>query len=339
MKIGNFNTDDKVFIIAEIGNNHEGKIEVAKRMIEAAAKSGADAVKFQTIKAEHLIQKTDSVRFKTLKNFELTFNDYARLAELTRNEGLEFLSTPFDIEAALFLNDYVPAFKIASGDNNFYPLLKKVAGLGKPIIMSTGLADMVQIETAIRKIEDVWKERKLYSEIALLHCVTSYPTLQAEANLNKIKMLKEIFPLCIGYSDHTIGTLAAVSSVALGSRIIEKHFTLDKNFSSFRDHSISSDPIEMKKLVRQVREVELMMGDGKKVISKSEAVNSSKARRSIGINKNLAAGTIIRKDDLCWLRPGIGIQPGFEDQVIGSVLTKDILKGTILKNSFLKKIK
>ncbi len=339
MKIANINTDDKVFIIAEIGNNHEGNVEVAKRMIQAAANSGVDAVKFQTIRAQHLIQSIDKNRFDTLKSFELTFNDYINLSEVARNEGVKFLSTPFDIEAASFLNDYVPAFKIASGDNNFYPLLEKIAGFGKPIIMSTGLADLTQIRVTKEKIEKVWEEKKINSEIAFLHCVSSYPTPPGEANLNKIKLLKEKFSFCIGYSDHTIGILAAISSVALGSRIIEKHFTIDKTFSSFRDHSLSADPEEMKILVKHVRDIELMIGNDKKVISKSESINSTASRRSIAVNKNITAGNKIKKADLCWLRPGVGIQPGLEDQVIGNIVTKDILKGTILMNSYLKKQK
>jgi sialic acid synthase SpsE len=337
MKIANFNTDEKVFIIAEIGNNHEGDIEIAKRMIEAAANSGVDAVKFQTIRAENLIQSIDTTRFDTLKHFELSFNDYISLAEVASNEGVQFLSTPFDLEAASFLNNYVPAFKIASGDNNFYPLLEKVASFGKPIIMSTGLAELSQIEISKKKIEKVWAERKIESEIALLHCVSSYPTAPSEANLNMIKILKDKFSLCIGYSDHTLGTLAAASSVVYGSRIIEKHFTLNKNYSSFRDHTLSADPNEMKKLVKQVREIELMIGDGKKMISESELINSSASRRSIGVNKNIKVGAKIKEADLCWLRPGTGIQPGMEEKVIGSIAIKNISKGTIIRSEDLKK--
>jgi sialic acid synthase SpsE len=337
MKIANFNTDEKVFIIAEIGNNHEGDIEIAKRMIEAAANSGVDAVKFQTIRAENLIQSIDTTRFDTLKHFELSFNDYISLAEVASNEGVQFLSTPFDLEAASFLNNYVPAFKIASGDNNFYPLLEKVASFGKPIIMSTGLAELSQIEISKKKIEKVWAERKIESEIALLHCVSSYPTAPSEANLNMIKILKDKFSLCIGYSDHTLGTLAAASSVVYGSRIIEKHFTLNKNYSSFRDHTLSADPNEMKKLVKQVREIELMIGDGKKMISESELINSSASRRSIGVNKNIKVGAKIKEADLCWLRPGTGIQPGMEEKVIGSIAIKNISKGTIIISEDLKK--
>lgn len=336
MKVDNHETDESVFIIAEIGNNHEGNVEVAKRMISAAAKARVNAVKFQTLRPEGLVQSKEKARVEILKRFELSYQQFENLAKTAADEGLMFLSTPFDLEACNFLNDLVPVFKVASGDNTFYPLLERIASFGKPVILSTGLAELNEIEKAKALFERIWERDNRNTELALLHCVTSYPTPASEANLRVIQLLQEKFGGCVGYSDHTLGITAAISSVALGARIIEKHFTLDKNYSAFRDHQLSADPLEMAELVKGVRELELLLGSGEKSVRDLESTNMIGSRRSISVNKDLPKGHVLRWEDLCWLRPGNGIQPGSEDLVVGKKITENLSQGTMLSESIIE---
>lgn len=338
MKSLKMGTMNKVFIIAEIGNNHEGDLELAKKLIKAAAKSGVDAVKFQTIRPRHLINQEDIIRYNQLKKFELSFNDYQILNEVAQNEGVEFMSTPFDLESASFLNNYVSVFKIASGDNDFFPLIEKISSFGKPIILSTGMAEIPDIKKTVNFIKENWEKSKIIGEISLLHCVSNYPTNPEDANLTRINLLRMSFPDCtIGYSDHTLGILASISAVALGARIIEKHFTLDKNYSSFRDHALSADPSEMMELVKSIREVEMMIRKSQKIVLNKDRYIVS--RRSIAINKNMKKGEILNTENLCWVRPGVGFRPGEENKVLGKMLIKDIKARTILTKSDFKKFK
>jgi len=253
MKIKDINIRDKVLIIAEIGNNHEGSYSLAEDMIGLAEESGADAVKFQTFQTEHYLSVNDKERYKRLKSFELTFNEFEKLSNIAKELGILFISTPFDLESALFLNSIVDAMKISSGDNTFYPLIQSVAETGKPIIMSTGLVDIQQIMKSKTLIENIWAEKDIVQDLAILHCVSAYPVEAQYANLRAIQSLRESLDCTVGLSDHTIGTTSAIVSVALGARIIEKHFTIDKHFSDFRDHQISCDPQDMKQLVQSVR--------------------------------------------------------------------------------------
>jgi N,N'-diacetyllegionaminate synthase len=336
MRIDTFDTDQRVFIVAEIGNNHEGNPDVAKRMLEAAAKTGVDAVKFQTLRADKLIRPQDKERFKVIKNFELSFSEFEELANAARDEGVIFLSTPFDLEAADFLNDLMPAIKIASGDNNFIPLLKHVAGFGKPVIMSGGLAELDQLMSVKHLMETEWAEQNADAELAILHCVTSYPTPVEEANLAFLHVLKAKTGGCVGYSDHCLGIEAAAASVSAGARIVEKHFTLDKNYSSFRDHQLSADPDEMSELVARIRELEILFGQSKNWITDSEKGNLVPVRRSIAASKDLKAGHCISREDICWLRPGEGVSPGNEEVFLGKEIKTDIPKGTLLQRSMLR---
>ena len=326
MQIQKFNTKEKVFIIAEIGNNHEGSFSLAEEMVGMAAESGADAVKFQTIIPEKLVSIQQSERILQLQKFQLSYDEYMKLSKVASKEGVIFLSTPFDIQSAIFLNDLVPAFKIASGDNDFYPLIEFLAETGKPIIMSTGLMQLHEIEKSVLLIKNIWQKNHNTEELALLHCVSSYPTPPENANLLAINELKKISDI-VGYSDHTSGIEAAILSVALGARIIEKHFTIDNNYSDFHDHQLSSNPTEFKKLVNQVRATEKMLGNGKKSLSDLEFKAEKSIRRSIVASQNLPVGHKILMEDLDWVRPGDGIRPGNEKNIIGKRLNQDIQKG------------
>ncbi len=327
MKIDCLDTTKNVLIIAEIGNNHEGNFELAKRLIELAAKAGADIVKFQTIRADKFVSVKNQLRFETLKKFELSDEQHYQLSRTATDCGVVFLSTPFDLEGVDMLNTLVPAFKIASGDNTFFPLIERVGRTGKPIILSTGLTTLPEIERTKRCIEACWRDMKVGSELALLHCVVAYPTPPAQANLASIRELARTFDCVVGYSDHTLGIDAAVMSVALGARIIEKHFTIAKDHSSFRDHQLSADPTEFKLLVTRVREAEVLLGSGMKQPQEAELVNMVAARRSIVAASSLPAGHVLQWQDLLWMRPSGGISPGDEHLVLGKTLSRSIEKG------------
>ncbi len=335
MKIANYDTEKKVFIIAEIGNNHEGSYTLAEEMIGKAAEAGACAVKFQTIVPEKLVSISQKDRIEQLKRFQLTYDEFERLNKVAKHENILFLSTPFDIESVHFLNSIVPAFKIASGDNNFFPLIEVIAQTGKPIIMSAGLIDLLEVRKTIDFISNIWNENAIDQDIAILHCVTSYPTALEEANLSAIKELQSL-NVTIGYSDHTIGTEAAVLSVALGARIVEKHFTIDKNYSDFRDHQLSADPNEFSQLVERVEIASKLLGQSRKTVQESEKLVMEKIRRSIVARKDLDENTVLTLDDISWVRPGGGLAPGNEKIILGKRLKEKVAVGELITLDNLK---
>ncbi len=330
MNIGNIDTLTQVLIIAEIGNNHEGSYALAEEMIVRAAESGVDAVKFQTIIPERLISIQQTERIKQLKRFQLTYEEFRKLAVVAKNEGVIFLSTPYDLDSARFLNDFVPAFKISSGDNDFYPLIEVIASTGKPIIMSTGLMNLGDVKDSVSFIRKIWQENQTKQELALLHCLSSYPTLAEHSNLLAIQELKKLADT-VGYSDHTLGIEAAVLSVAVGARIIEKHFTIDNNYSDFHDHKLSADPKDFKEMVKRIRISEKMLGSGVKKPSASELEAKKNIRRAIVAKHDLSAGHKISIDDLDWVRPGLGLKPGDEKKVLGKRLKHEVKEGGILE--------
>ena len=328
MKIGKINTAKKVFIIAEIGNNHEGSFELAKKMINAAAATGVDAVKFQTFIPEKYVSNVDQLRIKKLRSFQLSYDQFNKLSLIAKKKGLIFFSTPFDIDSAKFLNTIQPIFKISSGDNNFYSLIETVLSFKKPLIISTGASDISDIEKLYKKIS---KNYILKNNLAFLHCVSSYPVPNNETNLASISYLKKKFPnVTIGYSDHTLGIDAAVFSVMFGARIVEKHFTLDKNYSDFRDHQLSVDPNEMSLLVKKIRKAEIMLGKEEKKIRKCENEMNTMGRRSIAVNRDIAKGEKLQKPDFILLRPGYGFLPEEEKKLLGKKTNRYIKKYEII---------
>lgn len=330
MKIANIDLDREVLVIAEIGNNHEGSFALAEELIGKAAQSGAGAVKFQTIVPELLVHPIQKERIAQLNKFKFTYDQFRKLKNTANNCGVLFLSTPFDLKSADELADYVPAFKIASGDNDFYPLLKKTAMFKKPIILSSGLAERGLIEDAVNYIKNIWNHVNYdTNNLAVLHCVVSYPTKQEEANLLRIRHLIEL-GVIPGYSDHTIGIEAAVLSVALGARIIEKHFTIDKNYSNFRDHSLSADPDDMRMLTERVREADLMLGRGTWELQTAELNNEQAVRRSIVAAREINEGAVISEDDIVCLRPRNGMVPRDYELLLGRRTNKKIIPGDYL---------
>ena len=327
MKIGPSDLSEKVFLVAEIGNNHEGNYDLAERMISEAAASGADAVKFQTIVPERLVSRDEIARRETLRKFQFTRSQFESLKCRADRESVQFLSTPFDLEAVAWLNELVPAFKIASGDNTFYPLIDAVAATGKPVILSTGLLDMSGAGEVRDYLLQKWSSLGTGDPgLALLHCVVSYPTPDTSAELRAIASLCQLENITPGYSDHTLGIDACILAVALGARIIEKHFTFDKARSTFRDHQLSADPADFRLMVDGIRRAERMIGQG---TAAPLLDNAPHVRRSIAACRELHAGETVRMADLAWLRPASGFPPGCEEKVIGRRLAVTVGDGEI----------
>jgi N,N'-diacetyllegionaminate synthase len=321
VKIGDRDSAARPLLIAEIGQNHEGDVAVARELILRAAEAGADAVKFQTFRTELFISPNDTERFARMKRFELTHDEFAELAELAHEQGVLFLSTPLDLESARFLDGIVDAFKIASGDNTFYPLIQEVARTGKPLILAAGLAEIGQMQ---HTLDVVRSEAGASEEIAVLHCVSAYPVPPDEANLGAIRSLAEALDCTIGYSDHTLGIEAAALSIGYGARIVEKHFTLAHDYSEFRDHRLSAEPAELAELVLRLRSADVLRGSAEKTLQPSEAEGVLTMRRSIVAARDLESGEIVEQDDLMWIRPGGGLAPGDEHLLLGRRLKRPV---------------
>jgi sialic acid synthase SpsE len=327
MRIGNIDLKSKVLIVAEIGNNHEGRYDVARELVKKAAECGVDAVKFQTFRTKYLVSSRDKARYDQLATFELSYRQFEKLSELAKSLGLLFISTPLDLMSAAFLERIVDCYKIASGDNNFYPLIDRVCQTAKPVIVSAGLTDLEQIAGTLRFIEEKWRANEICQEAAVLHCVSSYPVPGNEVNLAAIPLLATNLGCTVGYSDHTVGIEAAKIAVAVGAQIIEKHFTLDKNYSNFRDHKLSADPAEMQLLVNEIQMVRVLIGKAEKRIQESEAKYAASHRRSIVAAANLPAGHRLVLKDLSWIRPAVGLDPGQESQIVGKTLRRQLCFG------------
>ena len=327
MKIGGLDLADRVLVVAEIGNNHEGSLDTARELVRQAAAAGADVVKFQTFKAELFVSKADPERFARMQRFELPDPAWSELAALARGLGLLFMSTPLDLASADVLEPLVDAYKIASGDNDFVPLLQRVGRSGLPVIVSSGVSEAPVVERALAVLRRSWEEAGVAGEAAVLHCVSAYPTPPEDVQLRAIPFLAARLGVPIGYSDHTTGIAAAPLAVALGARIIEKHFTLDKAYSDFRDHALSSDPAELAELVLRIREAELLLGSPGKVVRPSESAAEVAIRRSVVAGRAMPVGHVVTFDDLLWQRPGGGIQPGDEGVLVGRTLLRDVPAG------------
>lgn len=325
MRLGRHDLGERVLVVAEIGNNHEGDAERARALVDAAADAGADAVKFQTFGAERLVSPVDPDRLARLRSFELAPETFAALSVHARSRGLLFLSTPLDLESACVLEPLVDAYKIASGDNDFTALLELVASMRKPVVVSGGMSTVDDLRHAIAVIQASWDGAD--HGLAVLHCVSAYPAPADELHLRAIPMLARELGCTIGYSDHSLGLDAALLSVALGARIVEKHFTLDKQQSDFRDHALSSDPDELRELVERVRLAESMLGREEKSVQPSEEPTVAAARRSVAASRDLPIGHRLGEGDVTWLRPAGGLRPGLETEILGRTLLRGVRAG------------
>lgn len=335
-----FHREGKVLVVAEIGNNHEGDFALAQLLVRKAAECGADAVKFQTFIPEYFVSRNDEARFRRFKSFQLSFREFEELSRLARSLGLWFISTPLDMESASFLEKIVDAYKIASGDNNFYPMLRRVAETAKPVVVSTGASDLTQVSRTVAFLKEHWAASHVPGQLALLHCVSSYPVPPEEASLRSIPYLMDHFDCAVGYSDHTIGIEATVLAVALGATVIEKHFTLKKDFSDFRDHQLSADPGDFRELTRRIRAASAMLGRYAKTVQPCEEKARGSIRRSVVAARNLPPGCRVSPSDITWLRsaggpasPAGGLEPGLEEFLIGKVLKRPVMSGERLELS------
>lgn len=292
----------RTLIVAEIGNNHEGRLDAALQLLSAAADSGADAVKFQAIDPERLVSQDEPSRLAQLKELCLTRDDLERVFGEAAALGVRCFATPFDVDMARWLRPRQDIFKVSSGDNDFWQLISEVASYGVPTMISTGLAVAEDVDALV----DRWSglSPNGTADLTLLHCVTSYPVPVDEANLRSILSLKAEYPLVrVGYSDHCLGIRACIAAVALGANVIEKHFTLSHETSSFRDHVLSAEPAEFAAMVSAVREVERMLGPGGVRVEECESPALESARRSVAAARNLAEGSVLQDDDITLLRP------------------------------------
>lgn len=306
------------FVIAEAGINHNGSVKIAKQLIRKAKSSGVDAIKFQTFKATDLVS-TSSVFFKILKKLELSENDFKDISDYAKSNKLIFLSTPFSYDAVDLLTKLkVPAFKIASGDLTHIPLIKYAASKKKPMIISTGMSTINEIQDAIQAIQS-----KKNKKIIILHSVSSYPVPPSEVNLNAIITLKKKFHFPIGFSDNGSNMLVPLIAVSMGIKVIEKHFTLSRKMKG-PDHSLSADPQQLASLVKNIRSIEKMLGDGKKICQPSELENRVYARRSITANVTMPKGTKINEKMIGIKRPATGIEPKYFSQILGKKTTRKI---------------
>jgi len=332
MRIGNLAIGDgHVFVIAEAGVNHNGQVNLAKKMIDAAKKAGADAVKFQVFKAEEMVTKAaekaayqkkrvgKESQYKMLKKLELTEDEFGQLAAYAKRKNIIFLASAFDRKSVDLLDELnVPAFKIPSGEITNFPLLTHIAKKEKPIILSTGMSTLREVKEAL----DVLKRGRA-RDIVLLHCVSAYPAEVGEVNLRAMEALKRELKLPVGLSDHTLGISVPIAATALGAVVIEKHFTLDKKLLG-PDHKASLGPDELREMVARIREVEKALGSGVKRPTKSENAIKKIVRKSIVAKVNIPMGTVITGEMLELKRPGTGLEPKYLEKVIGKRAKKNI---------------
>jgi N,N'-diacetyllegionaminate synthase len=323
----------KTLIIAEAGVNHNGDLALARQLIDVASEADADLVKFQTFSADRLVtthagkadyqtRTTDSgeSQLAMLRRLELTRDMHQALVVHCRSRGIKFLSTGFDRESIELLVELdVEYFKIPSGEITNLPYLRHVGHYGKPVILSTGMAKLGEIEAALEVLEQAGTPR---GRITVLHCNTEYPTPMADVNLRAMLTIRDAFGVAVGYSDHTVGIEVAIAAVALGATVIEKHFTLDRNLPG-PDHKASLEPNELKAMVAAIRNIEQALGDGIKQPTASEAKNKPFARKSLVAARAIRAGEVFSETNLAVKRPGTGLSPMRWDEVLGRKAPRD----------------
>lgn len=335
------------FIIAEAGVNHNGSLDMALALVDAAANAGADAVKFQSFQATKLVtEKADTAeyqkqatgqtsQFEMLKALELSVEAHQKIAARCESVGIAFMSTGFDIETLDFLCTFkMPFLKIPSGEITHHQLLIHVASKNLPLILSTGMSSLEEVAEAIEVISNTRQKRgfkePLAERLTLLHCTSNYPTQFSDVHLNAMKSLSKTFNLPVGYSDHTEGIFVAPLAVAIGAAVIEKHFTLDRNLPG-PDHLASLAPQELKEMVRLIRQTETILGNDIKQLCQNELPVRDLVRRSITLNCNKLKGSYLIEADIALLRPGTGIAPKHFNDVIGKQLKSDLVAGSVLQ--------
>ena len=320
------------YIVSEVNSSHNGDMEIARKMIDASVEIGCDCVKFQSWSASSLYSKTyykeNPIAKRFIDKFSMSPQQLKELAHYCRQQGIEFSSTPYCEEEVDFLINecHVPYIKIASMEINNLNFLQYIGAKRYPIVLSTGMSDIEEVSRAVRILEEAGT-----TELVLLHCVSIYPTVLKNVNLNNILGLREIFPdYPIGFSDHTNGDEAAVAAVTLGAGLIEKHLTLDHSKVGM-DNGMATEPDEFKTLVSKCRDIQVALGTKERKVHADEMIQRQKMRRSIVANKDILKGTVLLENDLYAKRPGTGISPDKLNQVIGKAVTRNIEKDTIIK--------
>ena len=322
-----------VFIIAEAGVNHNGSLELAKKLIDVAVEAGADAVKFQTFKAVNLVSQTaekadyqkqttdeSESQFDMIKQLELDFDAHKNLIEYCKERKIMFLSAPFDHDSINLLNELgLKIFKIPSGEISNLPYLRLIGSLAKQVILSTGMSTLKEVGDALTILVDSGTKKE---DITVLHANTMYPTPMEDVNLNAMQTIQKEFDVAVGYSDHTLGIEVDISAVTMGASIVEKHFTLDKTMKG-PDHKASLDPKELRAMVSAIRNIEKALGNGVKVPSRSEQPNITVARKSIVAKKMIKQGDVLTEENITVKRPGNGISPMKWNEVLGTLATRD----------------
>lgn len=328
-----------VYIIAEAGVNHNGSLDLAKKLVDKAKESGADCIKFQTFVSGNLVSKNtnradyqrkqaniDETQLEMLRKLELSFEDFIGLKKYCKDKGISFVSTAFDLESVDFLNQLdMPFWKIPSGEITNLPYLIKIANTHKPIIMSTGMSTLEEIEDAMKVLYDNGA-----NNITILHCTTEYPAPYNEVNLKSIGTLRKKFSLNVGYSDHTKGIEIPIAAAAMGATVIEKHFTLDRNMEG-PDHKASLEPDELKSMVTAIRNVECAIGNGIKKPSESEMKNITIVRKSIIAKTDIKKGDIFTEDNITVKRPGNGISPMKWFEILGQESIRDFIEDELIE--------
>lgn len=322
MKIQNIDTNKKIFLIAEIGNNHEGKFNLAKKLIYLAKKNGADAVKFQFIDPLKLVSpKNNQKRVNQLKRFCLNWDQILELRRYAKKINILFLCSIFDFDVLKKNKNKFSALKIPSGDNNIIEIIDECINTKKPILYSTGMLSFKMINETINKIKRNKNFRK--KNFCIMHCVSNYPLKDEDSNMRSILSLKKT-GLEIGYSDHAVGIDNCLVAATLGARVIEKHFTISNNFSSFRDHIHSADPKKLKELSQKLKKINLILGNSKKDISKNEKKNIKSTRRGVYASKKLSKNQILKNKDIILLRPETKLKINQIKLAIGKKLKKNL---------------
>lgn len=335
--------ESHVIIIAEAGVNHNGDLGLAKQMVEKAKQAGADYIKFQTFVAEDLVidcaEKADYQKRETgnsesqldmLEKLALPNEAFVELKQYCDHLGIGFLSTPFDLKSIDFLSSLdMDYWKVPSGEITNLPYIEKIAKTGKKVILSTGMSELDEIQDAVDVLE-----KNGSSDIILLHCNTEYPTPFEDVNLRAMGQMGDIFHKTVGYSDHTKGIEIPIAAVAMGAKVIEKHFTLDKGMEG-PDHKASLEPEELANMIKSIRNIEVALGDGRKRKTKSEEHNVTVVRKSIVAARNIKAGEIFTEDNITVKRPGNGISPMAWYQILGKSAKKDYKKDTLIEKDYL----
>jgi len=315
------------FLIAEIGGNHEGDFEYAKNLTALACGSGVDAVKFQIYTGDTIVSKVeDPDRNKHFKKFELSKNEYISLAKMCQDEGVIFTSSVWDLQSLSWIDEFIPVYKVGSGDLTAYPILKEIAKTSKPLILSTGLSELEEVNKSIEFLRSSNEIYYDYNHLAILQCTSMYPIELGDSNLNVMKSYKDKFNVAVGYSDHTVGTKAVEIAYSLGAEIIEMHFTDQREGKEFRDHKVSFTCEEIEAFIERIKEIDLIKGDSIKKPLKIEEDSGhlQSFRRAVYPSKDLKAGTILTEENLTVLRPNKGIDARDFYKLIGKKIKKDI---------------